>query len=342
MTMNHDWDDIAAQLDVLGLSVMRDRPLGALTTYGAGGRAACAVTVTCRQEVEALVGFTSKNRDLPAAIIGRGSNLLVSDDGFDGLAVVVNVDSVEASLQIEGDLATADGGLPMPVLARRTSAAGRRGLEWCVGIPGTVGGAVRMNAGGHGAEIIDSIVSADIASLVSGRVATVASSDLGLHFRGSALTSRHLVMSATFRTESGDAAESALVIDEIVAWRRAHQPGGRNAGSVFVNPSPGEGSAGALIDAAGLRGVRVGGARVSDKHANFIQADESCSAGDIIRLMQRVQSVVAETAGVTLRSEVQLLGFDDETMRQFADPRHESADRQSARARLALVLGETR
>lgn len=340
MTTDARWDEVAARLASLDLKTVRDRPAAGLTTYGVGGHLACCVTLTNRREVVALAGFVSSHPELPVAIIGRGSNLLVSDSGFDGLAVVYAVPAAGASIDIDGDDVVASGALPMPLLARRSANAGRRGLEWCVGIPGTVGGAVRMNAGGHGAEIVDSLVVAEVASLKSGRIVEVATADLGLHFRGSVLSAHHLVVSARFTTAPGERSEAESLIDEIVTWRRANQPGGRNAGSVFVNPSPGEGSAGALIDAAGLRGHRVGGARVSEKHANFIQADDTCTAGDIIGVMRHVQQTVATVSGVTLRSEVQLLGFDDDVARTFSDPRHEATDRQASRGNLARLLGE--
>lgn len=340
--MSINWDDVADALGRTGISASRHRSIGQLTTYGVGGHAACAVTVSSRQEIEALVGWLAANQGIPVAIIGRGSNLLVADAGFDGLAVILSMPAAEASIDIDGDLVSASGALSMPLLARRSAAAGRRGLEWCVGIPGTVGGAVRMNAGGHGAEIVDSLVTAEVASLTSGRIVHVPCSELGLHFRGSALMAHHLVVSACFRTVEGSPLEAESTIDDIVAWRRANQPGGRNAGSVFVNPSPGEGSAGALIDAAGLRGHRVGGAQVSDKHANFIQADEGCAAADVIELMRRVQATILERTGITLRSEVQLLGFGPETSGSFADPRHDSVDRQHARDNVCRILGEER
>jgi UDP-N-acetylenolpyruvoylglucosamine reductase len=130
----------------------------------------------------------------------------------------------------------------------------------------------------------ESLVSVEVVSLTSGHHVMVHATDLGLHFRGSAVAPHHLITSASFRTTSTSVQQGTHVIDEIVRWRRENQPGGRNAGSVFVNPAPGSGSAGALIDAAGLRGYRSGGAMVSDKHANFIQADPGASADDIVNV----------------------------------------------------------
>jgi UDP-N-acetylenolpyruvoylglucosamine reductase len=172
------------------------------------------------------------------------------------LAVTVRTsDDMQRSKSITcvGDVVSAAGAMLMPVLARRSVQAGRGGLEWCVGIPGTVGGAVRMNAGGHGAEMDDSLLSARVLSLRSGATHVVPKSALGLHFRGSALSAHHIVMSAEFSTSAQDVQKGTAELDNIVAWRREHQPGGRNAGSVFVNPAPGSGSAGALIDQKSMR-----------------------------------------------------------------------------------------
>jgi UDP-N-acetylmuramate dehydrogenase len=148
------------------------------------------------------------------------------------------------------------------------------------------------------------------------------------------------VVSADFTTTSQDVQQGTAEIDHIVAWRREHQPGGRNAGSVFVNPAPGAGSAGALIDAAGLRGFTSGGAHVSEKHANFIQASDTASASDIIAVMNHVQNIVREQTGTVLRSEVRLVGFADDIALQFADTQHDAPHFMSARHALCSMLGE--
>lgn len=178
MSTGPDWDEVAGHLASAGLTVTRDQPAAPLTTYGVGGRLACCVAVTDGSDVASLAAYVSSRPDLPVAIIGRGSNLLVADSGFDGLAIVFTLPAAGASIGIDGDHVVASGALSMPLLARRSAKAGRRGLEWCVGIPGTVGGAVRMNAGGHGAEIVDSLVSAEIASFRSGRIVRVDRDDL--------------------------------------------------------------------------------------------------------------------------------------------------------------------
>lgn len=333
--------DVFEELIRAGFDVRRDFPLGSLTTYAVGGKATLAVVVSNVATCHELGGVLAKFPKIPVAIVGRGSNTLVSDEGFSGVAIVVSSAPRDAELMIEGDKVTAYGSMTMPILARRSVGAGRAGLEWCVGIPGSVGGAVRMNAGGHGAEMCDSLLSARIVSLTSGSSTEVEVADLGLHFRGSALSAHHLVVTASFVTSATSVEQGTRVIDDVVRWRRDHQPGGRNAGSVFVNPAPGEGSAGALIDALGLRGHRCGGAMVSEKHANFIQADASATARDIVEVMSQVQSRVEDAHHVTLRSEVCLLGFSPEIVERFADPTHHDAQKVQAREHLGKLLGES-
>ena len=331
---------LVAELREAGFSVDAPRSMANVTTYAVGGIAAASVTVSAANDVRILATITARHIGVPMAIVGRGSNTLIADTGFNGLVIFVTAPANEATIDVDGDDVVVAASVTMPVLARRSVKAGRGGLEWCVGIPGGVGGAVRMNAGGHGAEMVDSLRSVELVSLRSGASAIVPVEKLGLHFRGSALSSHHVVVSVRMQTIARAVADGQKEIDEVVAWRREHQPGGRNAGSVFVNPAPGEGSAGALIDACGLRGYRVGEACVSEKHANFIQASDGATAADIVAVMSHVQNVVKEKQGILLRSEVCLLGFDADIAARFADPRHEDADRVAAARELSLLMGE--
>ncbi len=337
-----DVEAIEAHLIAVGLAPVRNRSLLNLTTYAVGGNATLSVTVSSQLSIRALVEVTAQHPDVPVVVIGRGSNTLISDQGFDGLVVFVSASANEATIEVEENIVNVAGSVTMPVLARRSVKAGRGGLDWCVGIPGSVGGAVRMNAGGHGAEMVDSLVAVELASLKSGQSLSVAASELGLHFRGSAVAPHHIVVSAQLLTVSREVADGQKEIDDVVSWRREHQPGGRNAGSVFVNPAPGAGSSGALIDACGLRGFAIGGAQVSAKHANFIQASDGATAQDIISVMSHVQDVVQQQHGVLLRSEVCLLGFGDDVLTRFADPRHSDGDHVTASRSLAHVMGESR
>ncbi len=297
-------------LGQLGEAVQRDVPLGSMTTYRVGGRAALFVSVSERRQLAAVAKAATAS-GLAVLVVGRGSNLLVADAGFPG--IVIGLGELGATIDIDIATATvrASAAVTLPVLARKTAAAGLAGFEWAVGVPGSIGGAVRMNAGGHGSDMSASLVEVTICDLADGLERTLTVDELDLGFRSSSLAAHHVVLDATLQLQHGDADASARLIGDIVAWRRAHQPGGQNAGSVFVNPVPGEVSAGALVDAAGLRGHRLGTAMVSDKHANFIQADEGGRADDVLALMALVRARVEEASGFRLRSEIRLVGFDE-------------------------------
>jgi UDP-N-acetylmuramate dehydrogenase len=314
MSLEHEREKALETLGTLG---QRDVPIGPMTTYRVGGRADVFVRVTDRAELP-TVAHALEASGLPLLIIGRGSNLLVADAGFRGIAVSIAGISDGIDIDADAALVTAGSGVLLPVLARRTAAAGLTGFEWAVGVPGSVGGAVRMNAGGHGSDMSASLVSVTIADLAGNGTADrdivhqMNADQLGLRFRGSALKPTQLVVDATLQLAVGDRAAAEAELSDIVQWRRANQPGGQNAGSVFVNPVPGEVTCGALIDEAGLRGYRHGTATVSDKHANFIQADDDGSADDVRELMHIVRERVEEASGWRLRSEIRLVGFEDE------------------------------
>jgi UDP-N-acetylmuramate dehydrogenase len=297
--------------DLLGTRARHGVPLGPLTTYRVGGDVALMVTIDHDDDVDAVTTAVAGS-GVDVVIVGRGSNLLVADDGVDALAVTLG--DVGERLEIDATTVRVGASVSLPVLARRAVAAGLTGLEWAVGVPGTVGGGVRMNAGGHGSDIAATLVRADVVDLRSGERKWVVADALGLRFRGSDVADHHLVVAADFALQSGDRARGEAELAEIVRWRREHQPGGQNAGSVFVNPIPGQVSAGELIDAAGLRGLRHGTAEVSTKHANFIQADDGGVAADVVALMLDVRAAVARHSGIWLRSELRLVGFSPDVM----------------------------
>ena len=286
------------------MDVEHDVPLGPLTTYRVGGPAARFARIETDEDLAELAAIV-RGEDLPVLVVGKGSNLLIADAGFPGLAVTLG--DAFAEVTIDGTTVRAGGATPLPVLARRTAAAGLRGLEWAVGVPGSVGGGVRMNAGGHGSDIAASLLRVRVFDLATGDDGVVQATDLALGYRASAIEPSQVVLSAEFATTPGDADEAATEITEIVRWRRENQPGGQNAGSVFTNP---EGdSAGRLVDAAGCKGLRIGTAEVSTKHANFIQADPDGSADDVLALLDEVRRRVRDAFGIDLHPEVRLVGF---------------------------------
>ena len=302
--------DLNRLATLLGDRITRDEPIGPYTTYRVGGSAALFMRAMSVDDLHAASRALAKVK-MPVLMLGRGSNMLISNSGFRGLAIALGPFAEQINLpSSDQDPIVIVGAMSsLPVIARQTVAAGLRGFEWAVGVPGSIGGAVRMNAGGHGSDMIASLLSVRLFHIERGIEANVSAANLGLRFRGSDLNDQHIVLSATLRLTRGDKAEGESRLAEIVKWRRENQPGGQNAGSVFVNPVSGASSAGALIDGLGLRGHRIGTASISDKHANFIQADEDGNADDVVELMTFVRQRVIESHGIELRSEIRLVGF---------------------------------
>ena len=296
--------DLDAAASALGDRAERRHPLGALTTYRVGGPAALYLEAHSRDDLR-LAKAAVRAGSIPVLVLGKGSNLLVADAGFPGL--VVSLGEEFALIEMTGRTVQAGAAVALPVLARRTAAAGLTGLEWCVGVPGSVGGGVRMNAGGHGSDMAHCLAGWEMVDLAGGPDGLRAPADLDYGYRHSSIEAHQVVVSASFDLRPGERAQCEAAISEIVRWRREHQPGGQNAGSVFANP---EGdSAGRLIERAGLKGYRLGSAAVSEKHANFIQADPDGSADDVWSLMHEIRREVRRLTGVELRTEVRAIGF---------------------------------
>lgn len=279
--------------------------LSEMTTYRLGGPAAILVEARSVADLE-LISSALQGTGVDVLVVGRGSNVLVADEGFRGL--VVRVGGLD-QLTISDREVVAGGGVLLPVLARRAAAEGLGGLEFYVGIPGTVGGAVYMNAGGHGCATESVLEYADVVDLLNGGPARrISSESLGFGYRRSALGPFDVVVSAGFRVTRAESEDCERHISEIVRWRRENQPGGANGGSVFQNPP--DRSAGELIDSCGLKGLRIGGAHVSTRHANFIMADPGATAADVRALAQEVRRKVEESTGIRLDLELRLVGFD--------------------------------
>jgi UDP-N-acetylmuramate dehydrogenase len=314
---------------VLGDRLQRDVPLAPLTTYRVGGDAACFVDVSSLDDLQAIAD-ARRATGVPVIVIGRGSNMLVADDGFPGVAISIAEFADHIVLPDEDShdcVVTAGGGVALPVLARRTASAGITGFEWAVGVPGSIGGAVRMNAGGHGSDMAACLVDVRVFDMEApGGLLTMPVDALGLRFRASSLAAARVVYDARLALRAGDRSLAEAEIAEIVRWRREHQPGGQNCGSVFVNPVPGEVTAGALVDELGLRGFRIGTAYVSEKHANFIQATDGGSAADVRAVIEEVRRRVAHATGYHLRSEVRLVGFDDTDPMSFEESGERSGE----------------
>ena len=293
--------------ELLRTGVVRENvPLGPLTTYKAGGPASYLAEIDHTDDLTALIesGLT---RDRPLLVLGRGSNLVVADSGFDGL--VIKLGGEFASATVEETRVVAGGAMPLPRLARRAVEAGVLGIEFFVGVPGSVGGALRQNAGCFGAETKDCLSSARIVDLHSGVTAERDRAGFDFSYRHSNVAANELVVSATFLGVPGDPTKGKEKMREITRWRKEHQPGGTlNAGSVFKNPP--SGAAGELIEELGLKGTGVGDVSVSEKHANFFVAGQHATSQDIRRLVQLVKDTVFERTGTILEPEIQFVGFE--------------------------------
>lgn len=284
----------------------QDVPLGPFTTYKSGGPARFFAEISDIDSLSELIasGLTAAG---PLLVLGRGSNVVVADRGFDGL--VIRLGKTFASMTFNGTSVLAGGIAPLPRLARASVEAGIGGLEFLVGIPGSVGGAVRQNAGCFGVETRDRLVEARIIDLVTGQESTSTPDQLEMSYRHSNVASTDLVVEALFAGWRGDEAESKEKLREITRWRRDHQPGGTlNAGSVFKNPP--HISAGELIDDLGLKGLCVGDVCVSEKHANFFVAGPDATSADIRRLVSEVKNRVLAETGTNLETEIQFVGFE--------------------------------
>ena len=287
--------------------VERDYPLAKLTTIRIGGPADFFAKPTSAAEIVELLAW-AEAEGLAIGVVGSGSNLLVSDEGFRGL--VLKLAGNLTRIEREGDQVICGGGARLPSAAAKTPAWGLTGLEFGVNIPGTVGGAVRMNANAYGGEL------ARVLEWVE--VCTAAGSErrrpeqLGFRYRDSDIGDREVVSEAGFLLAEAEEGDVKATLAEMRRKRKEAQPSGiKTFGSTFVNPDDprAEGrSAGQLLDAAGARGLERGGARLSPKHANFVENAGEARAGDVLAVMAAARRIVHERFGVTLEPEVQVLG----------------------------------
>ena len=297
--------DIARRV---GVKAEREAPLARFTTMRVGGTADLLATAHNAFELRALVRF-ARSRDLPLTLLGRGSNVVISDRGVRGLVVHVRAEGS----RIDGTAYVAEAGVPMARAATETQKAGLTGLEFGLAIPGSVGGAVWANAGAHGSDVKSILESADVL-LADGSEARLPAAELALEYRESRFKHQapdgpdEVVVGARFQLRAADESEIKARLDDIRHWRQAHQPLGiPSAGSVFRNPLEGP-SAGELIEAAGLKGLQLGGSTVSEKHANFIVNDRRGTAADVRRLMDRVRATILDSTGVDLVPEIMFVG----------------------------------
>jgi UDP-N-acetylmuramate dehydrogenase len=282
-------------------------PLARLSSFRIGGPAALYLEPESERDLVA-VGEALRQTDLPIAVIGKGSNILVADGGFEGLVLRLGRGYRWAARS--GDRITAGGAMPLPALAGVALSHALTGLEFGVAIPASFGGSIRMNAGAHGREVAEVVESVDVFELTTQAARVVLAGEAGFRYRTSDLPSDAVVLGGTVRLASADASDIRRLMEEAREWRRRTQPLAEpNCGSVFKNP-PGDHAA-RLIEDAGGKGLSVGGAAVSKKHANFIVAAEGAKASDVVELVRKVQDLVESRSGVHLDPEVHLVGHFD-------------------------------
>lgn len=293
-------DELASER---GIELERDAPLGPLTTLRVGGTADRLALARSGDALLAALRL-ARQAGVPWFVLGNGSDLVVADAGIRGLVIRNRA----RGLTVGGTVLTADAGSPMAMLVKRCIQEGITGLEFGISIPGTLGGAVWANAGAHGGEMREVVARVDVWDAASDRVLALPGDRCRFSYRDSRFKhSDEVVLAVELRLARGEPGAVAKRVDEHQAQRRATQPlADQNAGSVFRNP-PGD-HAGRLIEAAGLKGHRIGSASVSTLHANFIVTDRDARASDARALGDHVRQTVADRFGVTLAYEIEFVG----------------------------------
>ena len=287
--------------------VERDYPLARLTTVRAGGQADLFARPSTESELVGLLAWADAQGHR-LGIVGSGSNLLVADEGFRGL--VLKLDGELAAAERDGTMLVCGGGARLPSATAKTARWGLTGLEFGINIPGTVGGAVRMNANAYGGQLARVLEWVDVAGAAG--IQRRVPADLGFAYRSSNLGPSDVVARAAFALAEADPDSIRATLAEMRGKRREAQPSGiKTFGSTFKNPEDERAqgrSAGQLLDASGCRGLQVGGARFAPKHANFVENADGATTADILELMAQGRRRVHERFGVVLEPEVQILG----------------------------------
>lgn len=288
----------------LKLNIKTNVSMKEYTTFKAGGKAACLVEPYDAESLSEIVKMC-RSKDIDYYVLGNGSNVLFTDDGYDGLIIHIGADM--ADMTLNDDIITVGAGASLPSLSGYAASAGFSGLEFASGIPGSVGGAVVMNAGAYGGEIKDVIVYADVCDS-NGSILRLTAQELELGYRSSIIQKKdYIVCSACFKLNAGNKEEIKTKMSDYNNRRREKQPlSYASAGSTFKRP---EGYfAGQLIEQCGLKGFRSGGAMVSEKHAGFVINVKDATAKDILDVIAHVQDTVYKNTGVKLETEVKIVG----------------------------------
>jgi UDP-N-acetylmuramate dehydrogenase len=301
-----DWKDALPEIVTQpGTRLRFSEPLAKHTHFGIGGEASAYIEVSTVNEL-AVLGRFHRKWEVPVAVIGRGSNLLVSDNGFKGIGVRLIGELVK--LEVDEDVVTVGAGLSLPRLSKVMSKSGLSGVEFALGIPGTVGGALIMNAGAWGSSFGDVVTDVTVMR-DTGELVTLTHDEANFEYRHSGLDAYFCVIGATLKLQPGNVDTITVQMNALFKQKTDTQPfAEENAGCMFKNPH-GD-SAGRLIDISGLKGYRIGGAEVSTVHGNFILNINNATAEDVLNLVAHIQKQVREKTGISLQTEVKRLGFD--------------------------------
>jgi UDP-N-acetylmuramate dehydrogenase len=321
VTVSSNLNTLAA---ALGPSVLRDEPLAHHTAMRVGGPADLLIVCESVDEVVRAVGL-ARQHGVDWRLLGGGCNVLVADGGVDGLVIVNRAARIEFGLAkdkganiMKKEAARAEAGAQLAILARETVGRGLTGLEWAAGLPGTVGGAVVGNAGAFEGDIASVLCSATVLGL-DGEVMERPADWFEFDYRLSRIkrenlssskggeSGEHVVLAATFGLQRGDPKALTAKADEILEWRRTRHPSGATVGSTFKNPP--DSHAGYLIEQAGLRGYRIGGAQISELHGNFFMNTGDATADDVLALIKHARAEVRRQFGVELELEIELVGW---------------------------------
>ncbi len=301
-----NWKDALLKIDFQQNTRLRfGEPLAKHTHFGIGGETTAYVEVNTIDDLATLTHF-HREWKVPVAIIGKGSNLLVSDKGFNGISI--RLIGELANLDIEGNIVIVGAGQSLPRLSKMMSKTGLSGVEFALGIPGSVGGALIMNAGAWGSSFGDVVTDVTVMR-DTGELIKLTHDEAQFEYRHSGLEAYFCVISATLKLQPGDVDAITTHMNTLFKQKIETQPFvEENAGCMFKNP-PGD-SAGRLIDISGLKGHRIGGAEVSTVHGNFILNLDNATANDVLDLVAYIQKHVQEKTGIFLQTEVKRLGFD--------------------------------
>lgn len=301
-----DWKDALSQIDFQQHTRLRfQEPLAKHTHFGIGGEATAYIEVSTIDDL-ATLGHFRREWKVPVAVIGKGSNLLVSDRGFNGLCI--RLIGELADVDVDGEIVTVGAGQSLPGLSKLMSKNGLSGVEFTLGIPGSVGGALIMNAGAWGSSFGDVVTDVTVMQ-DTGELIKLTPDEAQFEYRHSGLEAYFCVIAATLKLQPGDVDEITSKMNTLFKQKIETQPFvEENAGCMFKNPP--DDSAGRLIDISGLKGHRIGGAEVSTIHGNFILNLDNATANDVLDLVAYIQKHVKEKTGISLQTEVKRLGFE--------------------------------